>query len=134
MYGNHIHVQCTKSPNKKSTSILHVHHSIPMLLQSSGRSRWCWCLLLVWRTVGAKGLDLVRENQGIGSNIIAARQGRGGGRGMEDSSGRILTRKDPVVECVCIHVHVHVHCVCAGTRCVYGYVYMYRIFSNRSLP
>ena len=79
------------------------HLIIPMLLQGSGRSCWCWCLLLIWRTVRAKRLDLVRENQGIRSNIIAARQGSGRGR-------RILTRKDPVVKCA--RTHVHIHCVC----------------------
>ncbi len=126
MYGNHTHIQCTK-PTHEYPPVFYIYmymYIIPMMLQISGRSRWCWCLLLVWRTVGAKGLDLVRENQGIGSNVIAARQGRGGGRGMEDSSGRILTRKDPVVKCVCIHVqyivYVQVLGVCMDTcTCTY---------------
>ena len=81
-----------------------------MLLQSIGRSCWCWGLLLVWRTVGAKGLDLIRKNQGIGSNIIAARQSRGGGGGMEDSSWGILTRKDPVLKCVCVCAYMYSVC------------------------
>ena len=62
-----------------------------------------------------KRLDLVRENRGIRSNIIAVRQGSGRGR-------RILTRKDPVVKCACTHVHIHyIHCVCVSV-CMDTYV------------
>ena len=116
----HVYVHAWQSLKIHQYSTVYI---IPMLLKSSGRSCWCWCLLLVCRTVGAKRLDLVRENQGIRSNIIAARQGRGGGRGVEDSSGCILTRKDAVVECVCIHVY----CVWVD---VYGYMHMYITYTR----
>ena len=80
----------------------------PMLLYWSHWSRCCG-LLVRW-TVGAKWLDVLRENKGIGSDrlrVVGARQCWGGWRGMENSRS-VLTREDSVCVCVCVCNWVHI--------------------------